>query len=327
MWTAQISCHTLAASLRGVRREEALRTLAEIQHGAVARRQIHRLRLDPARLIGSGEWAEETHRVIRRTGAPITREQQFSVAVLDGPPGSFLSHESSAEQWGLPSFFGRAPEITQRRDMLLRPEPIAQVHRPMLVLPHHVTEVRGIPVATVPRTLFDIAPLVHEERLDVIIDLVIAKSPGVLEGLRAMLPELAQRGRPGIAVMRRQLDKRPPGYVPVASGLERRFDKLAREAGVRQLRRQVDVGGHEWLGRVDFVDELPLLYEVDSVLHHTTPGDVARDAARDRAMKAAGFADVVRIPEEDVWYHPGRVVTRIREARRLFPNRDVKRPS
>ena len=264
---------------------------------------------------------------MRRTGAPVTRDQQFSIAVLDGPPGSFLSHESAAEMWGLPSFFGRPLQITQMRDMLLRPKPIARVHRPVLLPPHHVTELRGIPVATVPRTLFDISPLIHEDRLDVIIERVIAKSPGVLEGLRSMLPELARRGRPGIAVMRRQLAKRPVGYVPVASGLERRFERLAKDAGVRQLRRQVDVGGHEWIGRVDFVDELPLLYEVDSVLHHTTPGDVARDDARDRAMKAAGFADVVRIPEEDVWYHPDRVVARICEARRHIPNQDVKRRS
>ncbi|MEY2569468.1 MAG: hypothetical protein QOE35_3997 [Actinomycetota bacterium] len=309
-------------------RDEALRTLAEIQHGLVNRRQAHRLRFDVAFLTSSGEWAEETHRVIRRTGAPVTRDQQLSAAVLDGPPGSFLSHQSSAELWGLPGFSGRALEITQTRDMLVRPAPIARVHRPVLLLPHHVTELRGIPTATLPRTVFDIAPVIHEGRLDVIIDRVIAKSPGVLEGLRSLLPELAQRGRPGIAVMRRQLAKRPPGYVPVASGLERRFEKLAHEAGARQLRRQVDVGGHEWIGRVDFVDELHLLYEVDSILHHTTPGDIARDAARDRAMEAAGFPDVVRIPEEDIWYHPERAVARVRAARASrLTNRDVKRPS
>ncbi|MEY2476119.1 MAG: hypothetical protein QOG87_1434 [Actinomycetota bacterium] len=184
----------------------------------------------------------------------------------------------------------------------------------MLLLPNHVTQLRGIPIMTLPRVLFGIAPVVHEDRLDGIIERVIAKSPGVLEGLRGMLPELAQRGRPGIAVMRRQLAKRPPGYVPVASGLERRFEKIVAPLGV-VLRRQVDVGGHEWVGRVDFVDDLTLLYEVDSILHHTTPGDVARDAARDRAMKAAGFADVVRVAEEDIWYHPGTVVTQVRAAR------------
>jgi very-short-patch-repair endonuclease len=303
--------------------DEALRTLAEIQHGLVATRQAHRLRFDfeaIARRVASGEWAEETRRVLRRVGAQRTRDQQLSLAVLDGPAGSVLAGCSAAEAWGLPSFNGMPLEIVHPRHGSLRPPPIARVHRPRLLLPHHVTEVRGIPVATLPRVLFEIASMIHEDRLDVIIDRVIARSPGVLDGLRAMLPELAQRGRPGIAVMRRQLAKRPPGYVPVASGLERRFEKLAHGAGVRQLRRQVDVGGHEWVGRVDFVDELHLLYEVDSILHHTTPGDVARDGARDRAMKAAGFADVVRVPEEDVWYHPDRAVARVRAARASVPN-------
>jgi very-short-patch-repair endonuclease len=299
-------------------REQALRILAEIQHGLVARRQAHRLRFRPhalERRVGSGEWADETTRVLRRVGSQRTRDQQFMVGVLDGPPGSILATCSAAEAWGLPSFNGMAVEIAHPRHGSLRPPPVARVHRPVLLLPHHVTEVRGIPIATLPRVLFDIAPLIHEDRLEGLIERVIAKSPGVLEALRTMLPELAQRGRPGIAVMRRQLAKRPPGYVPVASGLERRFEKLAKEACVRQLRRQVDVGGHEWIGRVDFVDDLRLLYEVDSILHHTTPGDVARDAARDRAMKAAGFADVVRVPEEDIWYHPDRAVARIKAAR------------
>ena len=302
--------------------------LAEIQHSLVARRQAYRLRFRPhalERRLRSGEWANETARVLRRVGGPRTRDQQLMLAVLDGPPGSVLWGPTAAEAWGLPSFNGEPLAIAHPRHGTLRPPPIAKVHRPLLLLPHHITEVRGIPIATLPRTLFDIAPLVHEDRLEVIIDRVLARSPGVLDGLRSMLPELAQRGRPGIAVMRRQLAKRPAGYVPVASGLERRFEKLATEAGVRQLRRQVDVGGHEWIGRVDFVDELRLLYEVDSILHHTTPGDAARDAARDRALKAAGFADVVRVPEEDIWYHPDRAVAKVRAARAAYTNSAVNR--
>jgi very-short-patch-repair endonuclease len=307
-------------------RDEALRMLAEIQHGLVAHRQAHRLGFDyeaMARRVASGEWVDETERVLRRVGGPRTRDQQHMLAVLDGPPRSFLFAASAGELWGVPSLNGQRMEIVHPRHGSLRPPPVAVVHRPTLLLPHHVTEVRGIPVTTLPRTLFDLAPRIHEERLDVIIERVIAKSPGVLDGLRAMLPELARRGRPGIAAMRRQIEKRPQGYVPVASGLERRFDGLAKEAGVTQLRRQVDVGGHEWIGRVDFVDDLRLLYEVDSILHHTTPGDKARDAARDRAMKAAGFADVVRVAEEDIWYRPDQAVAQIREARarRLDTNR------
>ncbi|HEX2701508.1 MAG TPA: hypothetical protein VHM89_15010, partial [Acidimicrobiales bacterium] len=39
-----------------------------------------------------------------------------------------------------------------------------------------------------------------------------------------------------------------------ASGLEARFARLLAEAGGAPLEAQVDVGGHEWVGRVDFLD-------------------------------------------------------------------------
>ena len=294
-------------------RDEALRTLAEIQHALVARRQARRLGFDREALaarIARGEWVEETPRVLRRTGAPFTRLQTLMLAVLDGPRGSFLSFDSAGELWGVPGFAAGPPEVTYARSVFQRPT-AGRVHRPMLLLPHHLTTVDGIPVSTLPKTIFDLAPRMHEERLEVVIDRIIAKSPGVLDGLHALLPELARRGRPGIAVMRRQLAKRPPGYVPVQTGLEMRFERLVGVA----MRRQVDLGGHEWIGRVDFVDDLSIIYEVDSTLHHTSLGDRARDEARDRGLIAAGFLKVVRIAEEDVWYHPDRVRKAVHDAR------------
>jgi very-short-patch-repair endonuclease len=206
-------------------------------------------------------------------------------------------------------------EIIQTRTRFQRHLATGVVHRPRLLLPHHVTEVRGVPVTTIGRSVFDIAPRLRDERLDLLIDRIIAKSPGALAALRELLPELARRGRPGISAMRAQLAKRPKGYVPVASGLEMRFERICLEAGLPKMRRQVDKGGHEWIGRVDFSDELAILYEVDSVLHHTTPGDVARDEARDRALRAAGHPKIVRIREEDLWYHPDRVIEQVRAAR------------
>jgi very-short-patch-repair endonuclease len=185
-----------------------------------------------------------------------------------------------------------------------------------LLLPHHVTEVQGIPVTTLPKTIFDVAHRLKEDRLDRLIEMVIAKSPGILPALHALLDELACRGRPGIRAMRTQLRARPIGYVACQSALELRFARILEGAGEPPLTRQVDVGGHDWIGRVDFAD-LPIrvLFEIDSILHHTTPGDVARDEARDRALRAAGWAEVVRIPEEHIWYQPWLVVECVRRAR------------
>ena len=42
-----------------------------------------------------------------------------------------------------------------------------------------------------------------------------------------------------------------------------------------RMRRQVDVGGEEWLGRMDFIHEhLPVVAQVDSELHHSSLIDV-----------------------------------------------------
>jgi very-short-patch-repair endonuclease len=300
-------------------REEALRKLAEIQHSLVARSQAARLRLDwdvLARRITTGEWELATPRVLRRTGAEHTRNQDLMLAVLDGPPGTFLAAFGAGELWQLPGFRSKRPEVVQSRSRFRRSTTLGTRHRPTLLLPHHVTEVQGIPVTTLPRTIFDLAARIPEGRLDRLIEMTIAKSPGMLPALRTMLDELACRGRPGIAVMRKLLAKRPGDYVACQSGLELRFDRILEEAGAEPLTRQVDVGGHDWLARVDFRDLLlRILFEVDSILHHTTPGDRARDQARDRALKAAGWADVVRVPEEEIWYQPWLAVERVRAAR------------
>jgi very-short-patch-repair endonuclease len=150
-----------------------------------------------------------------------------------------------------------------------------------------------------------------------LVNSVANKSPGTLTALHQTLDELARRGRPGIVVMRAILAERPPGSRLPQSGLERRFEHILLDAGEPPLERQVDVGGHEWLGRVDFLDRpLLLIVEVDSILHHTSPFDRARDAARDEALVAAGYRRALRVPEEHIWYEPRLALHAVRTARR-----------
>ncbi|MGD9798279.1 MAG: DUF559 domain-containing protein, partial [Acidimicrobiia bacterium] len=92
--------------------------------------------------------------------------------------------------------------------------------------------------------------------------------------------------------------------------------RILRESGQAPLRRQVDLGGHEWTGRVDhYDDETGLVDEVDSAAHHTSPKDRARDRRRDAQLLAAGFPKVLRIPDEHVWYQPHLVHLAVRDAR------------
>lgn len=130
-----------------------------------------------------------------------------------------------------------------------------------------------------------------------------------------MLPELAERGRNGITVMRELLGDRPAGYIAPASGLEARLIRVLDDAGVA-TRRQVDLGGDDWIGRVDLlVVGTNLVIEADSARFHSSLSDRRRDAARDAAMAAAGY-EVLRVPEEDVWARPTEVARRVRTALR-----------
>jgi very-short-patch-repair endonuclease len=116
--------------------------------------------------------------------------------------------------------------------------------------------------------------------------------------------------------MRAVLKQRPIGYQAPQSGLEIRFEQILERAGERPMERQADLGGHDWIGRVDYIDwTLLLIVEIDSAAHHTSVTDRALDAERDKALIAAGFRAVLRIPSEDVWSYPERVVAAVRQAR------------
>ncbi|MCU1381279.1 MAG: hypothetical protein JWN29_4262 [Acidimicrobiales bacterium] len=299
--------------------------LSTRQHGAFAVRQLQHVGIDHRarrRRIEAGRWEVATDRVLRLAGVPPTAEQLVMIGVLHLGPPTVASHEAAAWLWGLPGFAATTSVSGTRT----HGGPVdVSGHRPRLILPSHCTEVRGIPCTTLPRTIFDLAGLgLHPGRMERLVDNVITKSPAMLPALHRTLDELAQRGRPGITIMRQILDNRTPGTKVTATGLEARVLELARNAGIRELEPQVDVGGHSWLGRVDFaILRLRLLIEVDSVLHHTSKLDRANDEARDAAMRAAGWRKVLRITEEDVWRQPWLVVDQLRQTIRELEMAEV----
>ena len=289
--------------------------IAERQYGAVSHAQLAAVGVDRnlrRRRVASGRWRQASSRVIVIAGTPRSAEQELMVRVLHAGADGVASHQDAAWLWRVPSFVG-VGAVTRGRP---HGTTAAEAHRPRLLLPHHRDEVRGIPVTSLPRTIFDLAGLpLPMGRLVAIVDTVVTRSPAMLPALHRTLDELAQRGRPGIRSMRAVLAARPLGTRVPASGLERRFEAICRNAGIGRLERQVDVGGHSWLGRADYRNaRLKLIVEIDSKLHHSSPTDVANDAARDEAMVAAGWRKVLRIWEEDLWSRPWLVVEQLRAA-------------
>ena len=80
-----------------------------------------------------------------------------------------------------------------------------------------------------------------------------------------------------------------------------------REAGIA-MRRQIDSGGDQWTGRVDFRHAtLPLIVEIQSERHHTALSDRRADAARRDRLVADGFV-VIEITDTLLFSDPREVV-------------------
>lgn len=163
------------------------------------------------------------------------------------------------------------------------------IHRSTLVPAHHVTTVRGVPVTTVPRTLFDLARRTGPRGLDRMVEEALRDRLCTVGSLHRVLAELGGRGRPGTRKMRAALESRDVDYIPTSSELT-----AVGRAVV------ADVPGIEW--EVPMSDERGFIRQVDALVRHARvvvefdgarfhgqPSDVASDAEGDARLTAAGY--------------------------------------
>ena len=269
--------------------------------------------------VAGGEIVRVARGLFVVAGSPDTEEQRALVATLALRGG--LSHQCATGWWGLPGFGVRPLQVMRFRPGSSKRSPLAQLHRPVRLLPHHLTEWRGVAVTRPARTLFDLAAVDNPGRVERTYDTMWSRgliNPALMD---RMLGELQGRGRPGIQLMRQLIEARRGIEQPTGSRLERRFEHLARRAMIPQLRRQVDVGDDDWVGRMDFVgSERALVVEVDSALHHAALLDVRRDESVTRRLEASGWL-VLRLSEDDLWNRGAWVVEQLERAWWAAPRR------
>lgn len=286
-------CHTRARALVMTRADQAaLLQLAARQYSLVALNQARALGYTRSALehcIRTGRWERSGPRVIALVGRRPDWREPLMAATLDGGPGTTVSRRSAAALWRLPGYPFGMVEVARMKGVTSRRPPKGRLYTVRYLPDHLITQVDGIDVISLPYLLFQLAGFERPARVERLLNTVVTRSPAVLVRLHQLLPELAEHGRNGIVFMREWLDRNPPGSRVVASGLEGRFQRILIESGERRLDRQVDVGGHEWIGRVDFADlEVAALFEVDSQTHHASELDMALDAARDAKLLQAG---------------------------------------
>lgn len=306
--------------------DQALRSLAESQHALVARWQARSLGLTKDGMhyrLRRGEWKFVNSRVMRLAGSRRTDGQSAMAAVLACGPGAMLSHTSAAAWWGIARFELAPFHVTRPRHRSRHHVPAAgtRTHHVVAVDPSHVKVLDGVPLSSPARVVFELAGSLHPLQAERALDNAWSMKLVDWRGLHRILDELSARGRKGTTVLRELMAARPVDYVPPASNLERRFESILADAGERPMLRQVNVGGGDWVGRVDFRDpDLPLVVEVNSERYHAALSDRRADATRYAKLRAAGFVVLV-FTDDQVWRHPREVLAEVVSARRHLRGR------
>ncbi len=274
--------------------------------------------------ISTGSLVPLSKGVLRVAGVPVSDGMLAMAGVLDSPASAYLSHQSAAAWWGLPGYDVRHPVHT------LIPEQGRRTRTRLAVVHYHadmpedqLRSLDGVPVVSPALTIFLLAGSQHPARTERALDNAWSKRLVTYDVLHELLGRLAIQGRNGIRVMRKLLAARPSDYVAPESGLEARTARLAADVGV-DLIRQVDVGGQDWIGRVDFLIEgSNRVIEVLSQRYHGAPLDRLADDRRFARLNEAGF-EVLTLWDTDIWNDADLVRDRIFDFSRAVLGRQAE---
>jgi hypothetical protein len=180
------------------------------------------------------------------------------------------------------------------------------LHRSRDLEPVEVVNHRTMLVTNPLRTLVDLAASVPPRTLAAAVDVALASQLVTIAGLETELERLSRKGRPGPAVVRRDLTKRGFIGVPDPSVLESKFQRVVRRIeplGVPGPVAELKVGP-DGEYRLDLAwEEVMFAVEVDGYVWHFSPEQSQRDNTRRRQLRRMGWflqvytwVDVVREP-------------------------------
>jgi hypothetical protein len=297
--------------------DAAVAELASRQYGLFSRPQVFELggtsRLIEVRLA-SGRWTHEADAVYGLPGVPESWWRRLWRAFLATGPDAVASHDTAAALHRLTNYPpGRLVLTTLHGDHHWHG--LAEMRQSKDLRPEHVVILRGLPVTTTARTLFDLSAVSGAERLAIAVEDAHITHTCRLEELIALYDELRRPGKRGMKKLGRVLATRGPGYVPPESWLERRLVKIVVEAGLPRPRLQAEFPWRQDLeSRCDAVyDDARALVETDGRRWHVRADQMAVDRRRDRDALNHGWRPY-RFVYEELKYDPALVIETIREA-------------
>ena len=184
-----------------------------------------------------------------------------------------------------------------------RVRPGIEVHRASLE-PDEVTEIDGIPVTTVARTLLDLATVLRHPRLERAMERAEALQLAEVVPLDALLER--HRGQRGTAALRKIVKDR---VLPALtrSEVEDRFLTFLDVHGLPRPEVNADLHLDGRWFEADFLwRDRRVIVELDGHQTHGTRAAFERDRERDRILQAHGWR-VIRITWRQLHEHPDAV--------------------
>jgi predicted transcriptional regulator of viral defense system len=264
--------------------------LAARQHGVVARWQLRRLKL------GKG-WIDHRlevgalHPVFRGVyavgHAKVTPRGRLMAAVLACGPDAVLSHRDAAVLWGIGENGRRRIDVTVPGRRRKRREDI-DMHLVRSLHPNDRTEIDGIPVTSLERTLLDISEIWPQRRTERAIEAAERNRIIDVKAIEELMKRTkGRRLRPLKAALTSCLSE----GVHTKQELERLFLDVCRDYGIPLPQVNVAIAGYE----VDAAwPERKLVVELDSRRFHHTTRAFERDRDKDAALQLAEMR-VVRL--------------------------------
>jgi hypothetical protein len=264
----------------------------------------------PARAVQKRVQAGRLYRIHRGVyglvpGSALSREGRWMAAVLACGPRAALSHRSAAHLHAL------RPTSRERIDVVIpglsgRTARGVDVHHSLTLIDQDLTVVNVIPVTTVARTMLDLAAVVDQRAVELVIGEADLRR---VFDWRAVNDQFERNLRhPGAARLRAALAPDRAGLTD--SDLEELFVSIWWPTGLpRPLTRfHIDPGDGGLLIRADFAwPEAKFDLELDGSGYHAGDRRRQRDYRRDQRLKHAAW-DVLRVGDEQLNDEPDTVV-------------------
>ncbi len=300
-------------------RDSAAFDLARRQGGALSRSQAAGLGFTRGQI---------DYRVRRGLWKPVARLGYRLVEALDDTdllsaacallPAAVVFRRSAAVLHAIPSIGTEQPQVSVH-SRTTHVFPGVEVHRCHDMADEHVTELRGLRVTTIERTVVDLAAELSIRHLSWVVDRLIAKQAMSVEVLERTASEVGRRGKPGTRSMRSIIEALDLGSE--VSPLEQRGRALlAAHHGIPVIQSEYPV---PWASHRRFDDAIPeaqLAIEWDSYRWHGQRDSFESDRRRDRDAASHGWR-VLRFTWRDVTQHPDEVIQSVLDAISFDTNR------